>query len=270
MPEGDSVYRATAQLHAALSGKRLSATDFRVPALATMDLSGYTLTQVFPVGKHLLMHFDPPSGCLPEAKSYTLHSHLLMEGRWDLYTPTERFKRPTHTARVILQTADVTAVGFNIAQVKLVPREDEQALIHHLGPDLLGPGWDAQLAEANFRAHPEREIGEALLDQRLMAGVGNIYRSEILFLTRLPPRTPIGQIQQLTKVIDMARRLLWVNKDRARRVTTGQARTREPYWVYGRTGKPCLRCGQAIQQLDIGEAGTERTCYYCAYCQPKS
>ena len=272
MPEGDSVYRATARLHHALAGKTVVRSEFRVPSLSTVDLSGYTVTEVVPRGKHLLMRLHPRTTPDPAFNQppLTLHSHLLMEGRWDLYGAGDRFKRPAHTARVVLQFAEITAVGFDIAQVKLVPTADEQDLVGHLGPDLLGADWDAQQATANFRAQPQRGIGEALLDQRLMAGVGNIYRSEVLFLTRLHPLTPVGQVVGLERAIEMSRRLLEVNKDRPRRVTTGLARTREPYWAYGRAGKRCLRCGTTIQVLKIAaeDAGPERDCYLCLSCQP--
>lgn len=272
MPEGDSVYRATARLHHALTGKSILRSDFRVPALSTVDLAGYTVSEVLPRGKHLLMRLQPPATAEPAFNQppLTLHSHLLMEGRWDLYGPGARFKRPAHTARVVLACDGVVAVGFDIAQVKLVPTAEEAQLVGHLGPDLLGPGWDAQAAAANFRAQPHRGIGEALLDQRLMAGVGNIYRCEVLFLTRLHPLTPVGQVVDLGKVIEMSQRLLEVNKERSRRVTTGLARTREPYWVYGRAGTPCLRCGAKIQLLKIAaeDSGLERDCYFCPSCQP--
>ncbi|RKS17265.1 endonuclease-8 [Arthrobacter sp. AG1021] len=272
MPEGDSVYRATARLHHALAGKSILRSDFRVPALSTVDLAGYTVSEVLPRGKHLLMRLQPPATAEPAFNQppLTLHSHLLMEGRWDLYGPGARFKRPAHTARVVLACDGVVAVGFDIAQVKLVPTAEEAQLVGHLGPDLLGPDWDAQAAAANFRAQPHRGIGEALLDQRLMAGVGNIYRCEVLFLTRLHPLTPVGQVVGLEKVIEMSQRLLDINKDRPRRVTTGLARTREPYWVYGRAGKPCLRCGAKIQLLKIAaeDSGLERDCYFCPSCQP--
>lgn len=272
MPEGDSVYRATARLHHALAGQSLLSSDFRVPALATTDLTGYAVHKVVPAGKHLLMRLKPPAGVASEisAKPLTLHSHLLMEGRWDLYAPSERWKKPAHTARVVLKTAMATAVGFDIAQVRLVPTEQESDLIGHLGPDLLGANWDPLLAADNLRRDPHQGIGQALLDQRIMAGVGNVYRSEILFLRRLHPLAEVGQIADLPAVVQIAHRLLNVNKDRARRVTTGQERTREPLWVYGRAGKPCLRCGTRIELLKIPSTpeGAERDCYWCPHCQP--
>ncbi|GAA1414951.1 putative endonuclease 8 2 [Glutamicibacter uratoxydans] len=271
MPEGDSVYQATARLHQALAGQVLLRSDFRVPALSTTDLSGYLVKEVRPRGKHLLMRFTPPEDHDPAFKKppLTLHSHLLMEGRWDIYAPAERWKRPAHTARVVLGVESATAVGFDIAQVKLVPTENEDELIGHLGPDLLGADWDPQLAARNLRSQPERSIGDALLDQRIMAGVGNIYRSEVLFLARLNPLTLIGQVVNLEKVVQTSQRLLEINKNRPRRVTTGLARTREPYWVYGRTGKPCLRCGTRIQQftLESQSSGQDRDCYFCPSCQ---
>lgn len=267
MPEGDSVYRATQRLHQALAGLRLLRSDFRVPQLATTDLSGYTFTEVLPRGKHLLMHLHPPAGSSFEP--LTLHSHLLMEGRWDLYAPSERWKKPAHLARVVLTTEQVTAVGFEIAQVQLVPSYQEQGLVGHLGPDLLGADWDPELAAQNLLADPVRSIGDALLDQRLLAGIGNIYRCEVLFLARTHPLTPVGQLKNLARIIELSHRLLTINKDRGRRVTTGDRHTREPLWVYSRAGKPCLRCGTKIQlfKLAAQNTGLERDCYYCPSCQ---
>lgn len=272
MPEGDSVYRATARLHQALAGQTLLSSNFRVPALATTDLTDYSVHEVVPAGKHLLMRLRPPAAGSSgfAAKPLTLHSHLLMEGRWDLYADNERWKKPAHTARVVLKTPAVTAVGFDIAQVRLVPTEQENDLIGHLGPDLLGADWDPELAADNLRRNPRQGIGQALLDQRIMAGVGNVYRCEILFLRRLHPLVEVGQIADLPAVVNLAHRLLTINKDRPRRVTTGQERTREPLWVYGRAGKPCLRCGGPIAMLKIPSTpeGAERDCYWCPHCQP--
>lgn len=273
MPEGDSVYRATARLHQALAGETLLSSDFRIPSLATIDLQGYVLKEVVPRGKHLLMRLVPPATPSSDLvqKPLTLHSHLLMEGRWDLYAPAQRWKRPAHTARVVLKTPTVTAVGFEVAQVRLVPTAQEDELIGHLGPDLLSENFKAEVAIQNLLKEPALPIGQALLDQRNLAGIGNIYRSEILFLRRLHPLTPTGQVVDLAAVVQLSRRLLEVNKDRVPRVTTGQPRTREPLWVYGRAGKPCLRCGTpiALFKMPSTPAGDERDCYYCPNCQPE-
>jgi len=267
MPEGDTVYRLAARLRAALAGQQLSATRFRVPQLATTDLSGYRVEEVVPRGKHLLMRLAPPQG--DEGRRLTLHSHLMMDGHWELQRPGERWKGPAHAVRVVLETTTCSAVGFEIHQLKLAPTEHEDELVGHLGPDLLGPDWDPVLAEANLRSQPARPLGTALLDQRMLAGIGNIYRAEILFLTRLHPQTPCGAVPRMDRVVQVSHRLLQVNKDRARRVTTGTERTREPLWVYGRTGKPCLRCGAKVRMMGLGDefGSHERDCYYCPACQ---
>ncbi|MCW4465824.1 Fpg/Nei family DNA glycosylase [Glutamicibacter sp. MNS18] len=267
MPEGDSVYRLARRLHSALAGADLTRTEFRVPQLAGTDLSGCRVIQVVARGKHLLIRLkaDRPdiSGQL------SLHSHLMMEGRWDLYAPGQRWKRPAHTARMVLETATMVAVAFEIQQLRLLPTDQEHEVVGHLGPDLLGPDWDAHLATGNLLREPQRPLGTALLDQRLLAGVGNIYRCEILFLARLHPETPCAQVENLDTVVSLAHRLLQLNKDRTRRVTTGLAHSREPFWVYGRTGKPCLRCSTPIRQIALGDdfGATERDCYYCPACQ---
>ncbi|MDR4533915.1 DNA-formamidopyrimidine glycosylase family protein [Glutamicibacter sp. PS] len=266
MPEGDSVYRATARLHEALAGNRLRATSFRVPQLATTDLAGYTVHEVVPRGKHLLIRMLPDGG----GPGLSLHSHLLMEGRWDLYRPGEHWRKPAHTARVVLETQRTQAVGFDIVQVRLLPTADESEVVGHLGPDLLDPAFDAQRALENLLGTGQRPIGTALLDQRLLAGIGNIYRCETLFLARTHPLCPAAHVGNLPGMVEIARKLLQVNKDRGRRVTTGLARTREPYWVYGRAGRPCLRCGTPIEALTVGDeqSAQERTCYLCPRCQP--
>jgi len=266
MPEGDSVYRLARRMRTALEGQVLRSTEFRVPQLATANLAGYRVTEVVPRGKHLLLRLHNPDS---EQPALSLHSHLMMEGRWDFYVPGARFKRPAHTARVILRTESADVVGYDIQQLRLVPTDQESELVGHLGPDLLGPDWDPGLAAANLRCDPRRTIGTALLDQRLLAGLGNIYRCEVLFLTRLHPLTPCGQVAQLDQVVAMSHRLIQANKDRGRRVTTGTARTRDPFWVYGRAGKPCLRCGTGIRLLKLAEESGqhERDCYYCPHCQ---
>lgn len=267
MPEGDTVYRLARRLDAALAGSTLTSTRFRVPQLATTDLSGYRVEEVASRGKHLLIHLSINESRLPSR--LCLRSHLMMEGRWDLYQPGERWKRPAHLARLVLETQDVSAVAFEVQQLKLVPAEEENELVGHLGPDLLGTDWDADRAARNLLNEPHRPIGTALLDQRLLAGIGNIYRCEILFLTRLHPLTPCGQVPDMDAVVAMSYRLFQANKDRARRVTTGTARTRDPFWVYGRTAKPCLRCATPVKLMALSDefGAHERDCYYCPACQ---
>ena len=230
MPEGDTVHRAAHRLHAALAGKELTRSDFRVPAFATLDLVGRTVDEVVPRGKHLLHRIG----------DLTVHSHLKMEGRWDVYAPGERWRRPAHQARVVLDAADVSTVGFTLGILEVVPREQEPEIVGYLGPDLLGEDWDADLALANLTRDPQRPIGLALLDQRVLAGLGNVYRAELCFLRGVLPTRPVGQVPDPARVIALASRLITANRDRNARITTGVDR---PPTVGLRA------CGQAVPAL---------------------
>lgn len=255
MPEGDTVHLAARRLDAALRGEVLTTCDIRVPAYATVDLTGERVDEVVSRGKHLLMRVGPA----------TIHTHLKMEGRWDLYAPGERWRAPGWQARIVLGTPRHVAVGFRLGLVEVVRRTDEDRVVGHLGPDLLGPDWDPDAAAANLQRDGARAIGEALLDQRNLAGVGNVFRSEICFLLGVLPSRPVAEVD-LTAAVDLAHRLLEANKARHRRRTTGTA-VRADLWVYGRRG-PCLRCGTPIRRRDdAGTPGQERVVYWCPTCQ---
>lgn len=293
MPEGDNVYQAARTMHAALAGKRLAASDFRVPAFATLDLAGWTVLEVVSRGKHLLHRLAPPSPgvegshpgverSLPPthdgAGRLSIHSHLSMEGSWHVYAPGQRWRKPAHTARAVLTAEDGTsAVGFSLGVLEVIPTAQEGGTVGHLGPDLLGPDWDPARAEANLRADPQRAVGLALLDQRNLAGVGNIYRCEVCFLGRVHPATPVAHVPDLAGMVAAAKKLLEANKARPRN-TVGGFGPRNSTWVYGRTGLPCLRCRTRIQHGTLAEptpgTGTllgdnrERDIWFCPSCQP--
>lgn len=261
MPEGDTVFREAAMLRHALAGKTLIATDFRVPALANADLAGRRVDDVVSRGKHILIR----------AGDLSVQSHLKMEGAWHVYGhggARPRWRRPAHTARCVLTVPDAQAVGFSLGQLRVLSPAQESALLAELGPDLLGPDWDAARAHRLLSEEPGRAVGVALLDQRKLAGIGNVFRSEICFLARIRPETPVSEVADLVAVIDLAYRLLQDNKDRPRRTTTGTASRSDRHWVYGRAGRPCLRCGTRIMRYDLGEHGAERTVYVCPRCQP--
>jgi endonuclease-8 len=282
MPEGDNVYQAARRMDAALAGKRLAASDFRVPAFATLDLSGWTVLEVVSRGKHLLHRVAPPgpdgaAATAPEGR-LSIHSHLSMEGSWQVYAPGERWRKPAHTARAALTAEDGTsAVGFSLGLLEVIATAQEGDAVGHLGPDLLGADWDPDRAEANLRAQPDRAVGLALLDQRNLAGVGNIYRCELCFLSRVHPDTPVGEVPDLEGMVATAKRLLEANKARSRN-TVGGFGPRNGTWVYGRAGQPCLRCRTRIRHSTLAEpvpgTGTrlgdtrERDIYYCPSCQP--
>jgi len=266
VPEGDNVWRTARDLHRALAGQELTDTDFRVPRFATADLAGNTVQAALARGKHLLIRTAGPAGEL------SIHSHLKMEGSWRIYRPGERWNKPAFQARIVLRTARATAVGFLLGILELLPTAEEAKAVGHLGPDLLGPDWDAAEALRRLRAQPERPIGLALLDQRNLAGIGNVYRAELCFLTGVHPLAAVATVPDLERLVRLAKTLLEANKDR-RRITTGgpAGRNASPYWVYGRACKPCLRCRTPIVYTKLGEnVLTERDLYFCPHCQPET
>ena len=259
MPEGDTVWRAAKRLDQALAGSELIRTDFRVPTLATTDLSGRTVLEVVARGKHLLTRL---SGGL------TIHSHFRMDGSWHLYRPGERWKGgPDHQVRAVLETANWSAVGYRLPVLELVATEAEDEVVGHLGPDLLSPDFDRSLALANLAAEPSRTISEALLDQRNLAGIGNFYRVEVCFLLGLYPWRPVSSVD-LGAAVDLSRRLMKANLRNGIQVSTGVNRPGQRSWVFERAGKPCRRCTTTILTAPIGEPPRERVTYWCPNCQP--
>ena len=260
MPEGDTVWLTAHRLNKALSGHALTVADLRVPSLATADLRGMTVLEVLPRGKHVLVRLDT---------GLTLHSHLRMDGSWYLTAAGARAGRhPDHMIRVLLGNAAWLATGYRIHDLELIATADERRLVGHLGPDLLGPDWDAEEAARRLRQQPDRAIGEALLDQRNLAGIGNLYKSEALFIEGVHPWIPVGQVVDLAAVISTAHRLLRANRDHPEQSTTGLTRRGQEHWVYQRGGQPCRRCRTPIQRELQGEPGSERSTYWCPRCQP--
>ncbi|KUL51221.1 DNA glycosylase [Streptomyces sp. NRRL F-4489] len=287
MPEGDTVWLLARRLDEALAGHRLTRCDLRVPRLATVDLTGRTVLAVVPRGKHLLTRFDGGhfGGGRPEAGrsegGLTLHSHLRMDGAWRIYAPDERWRGgPAHQIRAVLGTAAHTAVGYRLPVLELLRTADEDKVTGHLGPDLLGPDWDPDEALRRLLTDPGRPLGEALLDQRNLAGIGNVFACELCFLLGASPWLPVGALPAPERAPALAKKLLEANKDRPDRVTTpwglgppasGAAarglRDRR-LWVYGRAGRPCLRCGTPVRTAGPGPTSHGRVTYWCPACQP--
>jgi endonuclease VIII len=259
VPEGDTVWRTALHLDKALTGAVLLETDFRVPAHATLDLSGRTVEATLARGKHLLTRIGP---------DHSLHTHLKMEGSWHLYKPGTRWRRPAHEARVVLRTEDWTAVGFALGVTEVLARDAEDTVVGHLGPDLLGPDWDEDEALRRLLADPDRPVGDAILDQRNLAGIGNLYRSELCFLAGVHPRLPVGEVPDLPRLVRRARSVLEANKERVEQTTTGDVRKGRQTWVYRRDKEPCRRCGTTIRVEMQGPATRERASYWCPSCQP--
>lgn len=259
MPEGDTVFRTARRLDATLTGHALTKSDFRVPRWATLDLTGRVVDSVCSRGKHLLIR----------VAELTIHSHLMMDGHWDVYAPGERWRTPGYKVRCVLTNDSFEAVGVELGLLHVLPTRQEHQVTGHLGPDPLGHAWDPEEAQRRMLRAPEVPVGLAVLDQRNLTGVGNIYRAEVLFICKIHPQTPVGAVPDLARLIERCFLLLHANKDRTRRKTT-PTELHESYWVYQRTGRPCFLCGTPIQQFSLGppEAAQPRIAYYCPTCQP--
>jgi endonuclease VIII len=273
MPEGDSVFRAARTLHRALAGKVVARFASVYPALTRVHaddpITGRTVERVTSVGKHLLMQF---SGEL------VLRTHMRMNGSWHIYRAGERWRLPSPDMRVLVATRDFEAVGFNIPVAEFIRshRLAKHDVLRTLGPDLLAEDFDVVAAVARFRAHPTVEIGDALLNQRLVAGVGNVYKSEVLFSCRVNPFVPVERLsdEQLAQLLETARRLLQVNVSTGVAPTTTYAGYRratrrddpsQRLWVYGRGRLTCRRCRTGISVRAQGPSA--RLTYWCPRCQ---
>ena len=256
MPEGDTVFRTARRLDDALAGATATRFDLRVPQAATVDLTGQPIHGVAARGKHLLLRIGDS----------TVHSHLRMDGAWFVYRPGEKWRHPAFKVRAIVGTAEREAVGVDIAEIEVVPTRDESQLVGHLGPDPLATDWDAAEAVRRLSADT-RSIHVALLDQRNVAGFGNEYAAEILFLRGILPSTPTPEVDTAA-LIDLGVRTIRANRDRHGRTFTGIDRPGQATWVYGRAGKPCRRCGTRIRRGEQGADPTrERITFWCPSCQ---
>lgn len=256
MPEGDTVFRTARRLDEALAGSEVTRFDLRVPRFATLDLTGQRVHAVIPRGKHLLARIGDS----------TLHSHLRMDGAWFVYRHGEKWRHPAFKVRAIIGTADREAVGVDLAEIEVVPTRDEEQLVGYLGPDPLADDWDAD--EANRRLGADaRSIHVALLDQRNVAGFGNEYAAELLFLRGILPTTPTREVD-VSALLDLGVRTIRANRDRRSRTFTGIDRPGQGTWVYGRAGRPCRRCGTLIRRGEQGADPTrERVTFWCPSCQ---
>lgn len=243
-------------MNKALAGQVLTRTDFRVPRLANADLSGQRITSVVPRGKHMLTRTDA---------EMTIRTHFKMEGSWVLYRPKDKWLGPTHDIRVVLQTEAWTAVGYLLAMVEILPTRNEEEVVGHLGPDILGADWDLDEAVKRVRRWPDVTIAQALLDQTNLAGIGNIYKNESLFLRGIDPRTLVSDVKDLEGVLKVAQRLMRMNTDNPVQPTTGNSRKGQQWWVMERPGRPCRRCGSTIQVANHGVPA--RLSYWCPRCQ---
>lgn len=269
MPEGDTIFRTAAVLRRALQGRRITRFETTVPAVAAVaaraPVEGRTVSAVEPRGKHLLINLASPQDPDP----LTLHTHMMMTGAWHIYRPGEAWRKPARRAVVALHTDAFVAPCFSAPVVELLT--ERQVLQHPaltaLGPDASAVGFDPTEVLARLRRHGDEPIGVVLLNQRVLAGVGNVFKSELLFRARVSPFARVKELSpqaQEALVLD-SQRLLAQNSGRSARRTMPGLDERERLWVYGRSGEPCRVCGEAIRMRRQGLEG--RSTYFCGRCQ---
>lgn len=250
--------RTARALHAAFVGTTLVASELRWPSLATRSLVGATTVEVVARGKHLLHRFDT---------GMTLHSHRRMEGRWEVRVPSTPPRH--HHLRAVLTAPERQALGWQLGMLDLVPTDAEHTLVGHLGPDVLGHDWDPGEAAARLRREPGRPIGEALLDQRNLAGLGTMWVSDLLFLAGILPWRAVTDVCEadLSGLLTRARSALHRSAAGPVPTSTGQTGRGSTTWTHGRSGRPCRRCGHLLRVGLAGTAPRQRTLFYCPRCQ---
>ena len=256
MPEGDTLARTAAGLRPYLVGHSVTAARARMPGPQVRRVVGAQITGVEALGKNLLIRFD---------NGLELRTHLRMNGSWHRYRPGEAWRRPASRAGLVLEVPGVVAVCFDAPVIELFEQRAEalHPSLGRLGPDLLDAAFDAAEAGRRLRdpARAELSIAEALLDQRALAGIGNIWRNETLFRERVDPWAPVADVDDptLDRLVATARDLL--------RRSAGITQGRAPMWVYRWAGRPCRRCGTLVRSA-AQDAGIQRTTYWCPTCQP--
>lgn len=262
MPEGDTIHRAARTLHEALAGRTITRFETVFPQLARVEVTGRAVEGVEAAGKNLLMHF---SGDLH------LRTHMRMNGSWHIYRPGERWRMRRSDMRIVLETDAWVAVAFNVPvaefhDARSLERQDD---LLHLGPDFLGEDFDFDEARRRIRARGDIEIADVLLNQRVVSGIGNEYKSEVLFMARVSPFARVEQVsdEQLDSILKKARKVMLANVEKRSpsRITTFALDPRTKQYVYSRGGKPCLRCGTRIEYRKQGKDA--RGTYWCPRCQ---
>jgi endonuclease VIII len=274
MPEGDTIHRAAATLQRAIGGQVVTRFESVLPKLTRVDadtpLRGRTVERVEARGKHLLMWF---SGDL------VLRTHMRMNGSWHIYRPGERWQRPHRDMRIVIETAAMHAVAFTVPVAEFITARDlaNHDVVGDLGPDPLSDSFSAEDAVERMQAHGGTEIADVLLDQSVIAGIGNVYKSEVLFGARVNPLARVATLtrEQLAEIVAVALRFMRANVGASAsggivtyagmRRTTGRANPSARLWVYARGGRPCRRCGTPISRRKQGPYA--RSTYWCPRCQ---
>ncbi|MTD16904.1 Fpg/Nei family DNA glycosylase [Nakamurella sp. YIM 132087] len=263
MPEGDTIFALAKRLRAALDGRQIVRGELRVPEHGGDRIAGLTIREHDTHGKHLLTRFT---------EGLTLHTHLRMTGSWTITSPGKRLPgRLMPDVRVLMGLDNgTTAYGILLPVVQLLDTRRESDAIGHLGPDPLRADWDPEEAVRRLAAAPERPLVVALLDQRNVAGFGNLWANELCFLRGRSPWTPVGEVD-LPALVSLGARALRrsATEPGAMQVTTGDRRRGEQHWVSGRAGRPCKRCGTIVRKVDEVRGDPEqRYTWWCPHCQP--
>ncbi len=263
VPEGDSVWRAARRLDRGLAGHRIARSDFRVPQHATADLAGRRVLGTETHGKHLFTRFDDDT---------TLHTHLRMDGEWAVLRPGRRApSRLAADVRVLLVTDDDRrALALRMPVVELMRTGDEAAVTARLGPDPLRADWDPEAAARRLADRPDRPLVAALLDQSGLAGLGNLWVNELLFVRGHSPWTPVAEVDTGPLVATAARMLRQSISVRGNgQVTTGDPRRGHEHWVYRRSGELCWRCRTPVRYVpEVAGDAERRATWWCSHCQP--
>ncbi len=259
MPEGDTLFRVAYQIRTQICGKRIEAARGRPELTRARELAGHCLDKAEARGKHLLLDFD---------NQLSVHSHLGMTGSWHIYPRGERWRKPAHRAALALRfaTHDLVCFSPKLIELNTTARIHRNPMLTGLGPDLLADTFDEEEALRRLRRHSQLPIGEALMAQQLVAGIGNVYKSEILFMNRIDPFRPVAALddESLKQCLHSARRYLHRNLEGLRRKFRGTTHG-ERLWTYRRKDMPCLECSTPIRMRRQGEAA--RSTYYCPQCQ---
>jgi endonuclease-8 len=274
MPEGDTIFRTARNLDRALAGSEVIRFDSPLPSLMRVEhdrrVSGRRIESVASRGKHLLMAFPG---------DLFLHTHMRMNGSWHLYRPGEPWRRPRRDMRFVIETSSFVAVGFNVPIVEFLegPELARHRELRALGPDLLDPSFDRLEVLRRIRSHEREAIADVILDQRVVAGIGNVFKSEVLFVARVHPFRAVGTLTDadLDRIVVQSRRLLRENvgfRSQTLSVVVGRRTTRSldpsaKLWVYGRAGLPCRKCGAFVRGRKTGLDA--RLTYWCPGCQPE-
>ncbi|MDQ2846622.1 MAG: Fpg/Nei family DNA glycosylase [Actinomycetota bacterium] len=276
MPEGDTVLRTSQGLHRALAGRMLTRAELRWGELGAKDITGREVIEVAAYGKHLFIRLaaatEIPTMPTVTPERLTLHTHLRMDGSWRIHASGSRPwpSAEDEQVRAVLENREWTAVGILLGMLDLVPTESEHRLINHLGPDIMAGEWEPTgraTAVDRWADSGDRPVGEVMLDQTVVAGIGTFYMAESLFVKRISPWTPADEVDAVP-LLNTARKLLLRGAQQPTPNTTGDPRHKQNAFVHARSGRPCRRCGTTIRVAGVGPPPTERPAFYCPVCQP--